>query len=210
MKLILLVALTAGISIQSSQKPESQTECPGHAANAQMNERGEKAMGFSQTATTHHFLLNAKGGVIQVEAKDSADAANRNEIRMHLGHIAKAFQSGDFDIPMFVHDTVPPGVPEMKRFRKKIQYSFEETPDGARVAISSANKEAVDAIHRFLRFQIKDPMTGDHFDDRCSFHTKPAQQVRHRRAPPPISRQRTRPVSPPVPNSKKRRRRVTR
>ncbi len=166
MKLILLIALTAGISIQSSQKPESQTECPGHAAHAQMNERGEKAMGFSQTATTHHFLLNAKGGVIQVEAKDSADAANRNEIRMHLGHIAKAFQSGDFDIPMFVHDTVPPGVPEMKRLRKKIQYSFEETPDGGRVLISSANKEAVEAIHRFLRFQIEEHKTGDPLDAR--------------------------------------------
>jgi hypothetical protein len=166
MKLILLIALTAGISIQSSQKPESHADCPMHAAHAQMNERGEKAMGFSQTATTHHFLLNAKGGVIQVEAKDSADAANRNEIRMHLGHIAKAFQSGDFDIPMFVHDTVPPGVPEMKRFRKKIQYSFEETPDGGRVAISSANKEAVEAIHRFLRFQIEEHKTGDQLDVR--------------------------------------------
>src|SRR5258708_19320537 len=129
MKLILLVALTAGISIQSSQKPESQTECPGHAAHAQMNERGEKAMGFSQTATTHHFLLNSNGGVIQVEAKDSADETNRNQIRMHLGHIAQAFKSGDFDIPMFVHDSVPPGVPEMKRLQKSIHYSFDEPPN---------------------------------------------------------------------------------
>src|SRR5580698_5275640 len=32
-----------------------------------------------------------------------------------MQHIAEAFQSGDFDIPMFVHDTVPPGVPEMKK-----------------------------------------------------------------------------------------------
>jgi len=99
MKLILLMALAVvGVSPQSSQKPESQTECPMRSAHTKMNERGEKGMGFSQTATTHHFLLNANGGV-----------------RMHLGHIAKAFQSGDFDIPMFVHDTVPPGVPKMKR-----------------------------------------------------------------------------------------------
>jgi hypothetical protein len=132
-----------------------------HAAHTQMNERGEKGMGFSQTATTHHFLLNANGGVIQVEAKDSADATNRNEIRMHLRHIAKAFQNGDFDIPMFVHDTVPPGVPEMKRLQINIQYSFEETPNGGRVVISSANKEAIEAIHRFLRFQVEEHKTGD-------------------------------------------------
>ncbi len=166
MKLILLIALTAGVSAQSNQKPESQTECPMHATYAQMNERGEKGMGFSQTGTTHHFLLNSNGGVIQVEAKDSADATNRNEIRMHLGHIAKAFQSGDFDIPMLVHDTVPPGAPEMKRLRKNIQYSFEEIPDGGRVVISSANKEAVEAIHRFLRFQIQEHKTGDQLDVR--------------------------------------------
>jgi hypothetical protein len=166
MKLILLIALTLGVFAQSSQKPESQPECPMHGTHTQMNERGEKGMGFSQTATTHHFLLNPSGGVIQVEAKDSADSTNRNQIRMHLGHIAKAFQSGDFDIPMFVHDTVPPGVPEMKRLRKDIQYSFEETTNGGRVVISSANKEALEAIHRFLRFQIEEHKTGDPMDVR--------------------------------------------
>ena len=166
MKLILLIALTLGVFGQPSQKPESQKECPMHATHTQMNERGEKGMGFSQTATTHHFLLNSIGGVIQVEAKDSADSTNRNQIRMHLGHIAKAFQSGDFDVPMFVHYTVLPGVPEMKRLRKDIQYSFAETPNGGRVVISSANKEALEAIHRFLRFQIEEHKTGDPMEVR--------------------------------------------
>jgi hypothetical protein len=48
--------------------------------------------------------LKADGGVIQVEAKNAADATNRDNIRIHLTHIATAFASGDFDIPMFVHD----------------------------------------------------------------------------------------------------------
>ena len=110
--------------------------------------------------------IELNGGVIQVGAKDSADSTNRNQIRMHLGHIAKAFQSGDFDIPMFVHDTVPPGVPEMKPLRKDIQYSLAETPNGGRVVISSANKEALEVIHRFLRFQIEEHKTGDPMDVR--------------------------------------------
>jgi hypothetical protein len=54
----------------------------------------------------------------------------------------------------------------MKRLRKNIQYAFEETPDGGRVVISSANKEAVEAIHRFLRFQIEEHKTGDPLDVR--------------------------------------------
>ena len=83
---------------------------------------------------------------------------------MHLQHIAQAFQSGDFDIPMFVHDTVPPGVPEMKRLRENIHYSFEETPKGGRVLISSSDQEALAAIHRFLQFQIEEHKTGDPLD----------------------------------------------
>jgi len=118
MKLILLIALTAGVFAQSNQKPESQSECPMHATHTQMNERGEKGMGFPQTATTHHFLLNSNGGVIQVEAKDSADATNRNEIRRHLGHIAKAFQSGDSMFRCLFTIPFRPGVPEMNGLRK--------------------------------------------------------------------------------------------
>ena len=132
-----------------------------HSAHTQMNERGEKGMGFSQTATTHHFYLNESGGIIQVEANESTDVTNRDDIRMHLRYIAHAFQTGDFDIPMFVHDMVPPGVPEMKRLQKHIRYLFEETPNGGRVVISSANAKALAAIHRFLQFQIEEHKTGD-------------------------------------------------
>ena len=164
MKLIFLVAFSIAAS-QSSQKPEAQ-EHPMRAAHAQMKERGESGMGFSQTATTHHFFLKANGGAIQVEANDSADAASRDNIRMHLAHIAKAFQSGDFDIPMFVHDTVPPGVPEMKSRRKHIHYSVEQTPNGGRVTISTSDNKARAAIHRFLRFQIEEHQTSDAIEVR--------------------------------------------
>ena len=171
-KLILAIPAYLAISValataqQSSNEPkpkpqDSEAVCPMHDAHSRMNERGEKGMGFSQTATTHHFLLKADGGVIQVESNSGTDATNRDNIRMHLTHIAQAFASGDFDIPMFVHDTVPPGVPEMKRLREKIRYSFEETPTGGRVVIATADKESLIAIHKFLRFQIDEHKTGD-------------------------------------------------
>ena len=151
---------------QTSNGPKQDTQtlpamCPMHGAHSQMDERGEKGMRFSQSSTTHHFFLRTDGGVIQVDAKDSADVTSRDEIRMHPGHVARAFQTGDFDIPMFVHDTVPPGVPEMKRLQKEIRYTFEESASGGRVVISSADKDAVVAIHSFLRFQIEAHKTGD-------------------------------------------------
>ncbi len=169
----LVVPFTLVVGQQSSnqqkEKPKSSGDmCPMHDAHMQgaqpstaMNERGEKGMGFSQTTTTHHFLMKSDGGVIQVEANDPTDANNRDNIRMHLAHIAQAFAKGDFDIPMFVHDTVPPGMPEMKRLRAKIRYSFEETPTGGRVIIATLDKESLEAIHQFLRFQIQEHKTGD-------------------------------------------------
>jgi hypothetical protein len=156
-------------SNQQKEKPKSfEDMCRMHEAHTQgavpataVNERGEKGMGFSQTTTTHHFLMKSDGGAIQVEANGLTDANNRDDIRMHLAHIAQAFAKGDFEIPMFVHDTVPPGVPEMKRLREKIRYSFAETPAGGRVILATSDKVALDAIHKFLRFQIEEHKTGD-------------------------------------------------
>jgi hypothetical protein len=84
---------------------------PTQDAHSQMEDRGQWAMGFSPTTTTHHFYLKQDGGVIQVEVNDSGDIANRTEIRMHLGHIARAFQVAEVDIPVFVHGQVAPEFP---------------------------------------------------------------------------------------------------
>jgi hypothetical protein len=174
----LIVSFTSVAAQQSSNQQEQITEsseatCPMHDAHshgsepsAALNQRGEKGMGFSQTATTHHFLIKPNGGVIQVEVNDPADTTDRDNIRRHLAHVAHAFRDGDFNIPMFVHDTVPPGVEEMKRLRDKIEYSFEETRAGGRVVIITANQESVAAIHKFLRFQIEEHKTRDPTEGR--------------------------------------------
>jgi hypothetical protein len=64
-------------------------------------------------------------------------------------------------MPMFIHGRVPPGVTEMKRLAAFISYSVEETPRGGRVLVTAADPQALDAVHRFLRFQIEDHRTGD-------------------------------------------------
>src|SRR5258708_38749512 len=45
-------------------------------------------------------------------------------------------------MPMFVHDRVLPGVPEMKRLATSIAYSVEVTPAGGRVLITTTNPGA--------------------------------------------------------------------
>ena len=160
----------AGAAQNNSDKQGNSKDCPMHEqhqasmpghADQDMNRRGEQGMGFSQQKTTHHFFLSKDGGVIQVTANAGDDKVSVEQIRRHFDHISRAFQSGDFNIPMFVHDQTPPGVPAMIKLKDTIRYKYEQIESGARVLISSDNAEAVDAVHQFLRFQITEHKTGD-------------------------------------------------
>ena len=150
-----ILVLAAAIQAQqaNTQTPEQQ-----HAA---MMKRGDEGMGFSHDKTTHHFLLLKDGGAIQVNVNDPKDDATRNHIRMHLSHVAEMFSAGDFDVPMFIHDTTPPGVPTMTKLHSEIHYHYQQTDSGGKIMIETANPKALEAVHEFLRFQIAEHKTGD-------------------------------------------------
>ena len=126
-----------------------QMSCPNHA---------EHAMGFSQSASKHTFRLFADGGAIEVR---SDDAATVDAIRQHLQMIAKEFAAGDFAKPKAVHDQVPDGAVTMQELRREITYAYSEVESGGRVRITTKNSRALEAIHAFLRFQIREHKTGD-------------------------------------------------
>lgn len=156
------VLLTGG----ALRADDSMHDCPMAAGSKSKHaegviERGDQGMGFDHAKTTHHFRLAPDGGAIEVTANSLADGASRDQIRLHLTHIAIMFAGGDFSVPMFVHDTIPPGVTAMKRLASAISYRFEEIAGGGRVVISTATDEGRDAVHDFLRFQITDHATGD-------------------------------------------------
>lgn len=123
--------------------------------------RGDHAMGFSHEATAHHFILWKDGGVIEVDVRKPTDTATRDKIRMHLSHVASMFTANSFDVPMFIHDRVPPGVPTMKERHSLIAYQFLPTRLGGQVRITTRDPKALQAVHAFLRFQIQDHRTGD-------------------------------------------------
>jgi len=132
-----------------------------HKHHEQMTSRGDSAMGFDAAKTTHHFLKNPSGGTVQVTANDPLDTASRGAIQHHLRLVARRFKEGVFDIPMFVHDQIPPGVPAMKRLKAEISYQYVATDRGGRLEIFTKNPEALSAIHDFLSFQIQEHHTGD-------------------------------------------------
>jgi hypothetical protein len=170
-----ILILAIGLSPSSVQeKPSAQASlCPMHLGNQSLAkdrrqegvvERGDEIMGFSHEKTTHHFRLYADGGSIEVEANQAEDAATRDQIRSHLGHIAAMFAAGNFQAPMLIHAQNPPGTEAMKRLRDRIQYQLGTTPQGARIRITTKDPEALRAVHEFLRFQISDHQTRDSLD----------------------------------------------
>ena len=108
----------------------AQTTTPSPtAANAQhaaeVDQRGDQGMGFSHAMTEHHFHLSPDGGSIEVESNSPDDAVSKEAIRQHMQKIAGMFAQGDFSLPMFIHDTVLPGVEVMKRLKDQIAYTAE-------------------------------------------------------------------------------------
>ena len=162
---VVLAVCIANAQYQKEKSPPTQPMSGmSDMQDQKMNERGDHVMGFDHTKTTHHFRLLADCGSIEVGANSPKDTESRDQIRMHLGHIARMFAAGNFKAPMLIHDQVPPGVPVMQKLKSNIEYKFEETEQGARIVISTNSPEALRAIHDFLRFQIKEHKTGDSLD----------------------------------------------
>lgn len=74
------------------------------------------------------------------------------------------FSAGNFNVPMFIHDTTPPGVPTMTKLHSEIHYQYQQTNKGGQIAIATTDPEALKAVHEFLRFQISEHQTGDRME----------------------------------------------
>lgn len=126
-----------------------------------MKQMAKEAMGFDQDKVIHHFKLLRSGGIIEVSAKDTQDETTRRQIRDHLTTVAKEFAEGEFKAPVATHAEVPPGVPEMRSRKDRIQYRYEETSNGGQVVIATKDRKALAAVHEFLKYQIREHATGD-------------------------------------------------
>jgi hypothetical protein len=161
MLLAVVVQLAVG---QHAQMPEGMSH-EEHLKEMQKDEalkkRGALAMGFDQDAATHHFRLSATGGAIEVVANNRADAQTIAAIRGHLRTIATEFAAGQFEKPVQTHAEVPPGVAQMRSNRDKIAYRYDDLPLGGVVRLETKDGPALDAIHAFLRYQIREHGTGD-------------------------------------------------
>jgi hypothetical protein len=163
-----ILSITTIVSLASGQDHPSMPPGVSHkehmkqmSKDAEMKKRGDAAMGFDQNKVSHHFHLTQTGGSIEVSVNQSVDADSRKQIRDHLRSISREFADGIFTSPAATHAEMPPGVPVMRERKLRIKYTYEETPDGARVIIGTADRAARTAVHNFLRYQIREHATGD-------------------------------------------------
>jgi TusA-related sulfurtransferase len=129
--------------------------------DAELKRRGAAAMGFDQENTAHHFRLSETGGAIEVVTNDPAADATIGFIRTHLKEIAADFSRGDFSKPFATHGEVPPGVRAMQERKNALAFRYEDLPGGGRVRITTSDANATNAVHEFLRYQIREHATGD-------------------------------------------------
>jgi hypothetical protein len=122
---------------------------------AGMQHRGKQAMGVDQNTSTHKFDALPDGGRIELQ-RDVDDTAGVTAIRAHIRAIAKAFKSGDFSTPEFVHMKTVPGTKVMAAKRAVITYEPHDLPRGAELRIRTADPAALAAIHDFMKFQRSD------------------------------------------------------
>jgi hypothetical protein len=129
--------------------------------DAALKQRGAAAMGFDQDKTSHHFVLTASGGRIEVVVKDPLDDESRVQVRSHLKQIATDFANGSFEKPFATHGEMPPGARTMRRRRAAISYTYTDMVAGGRVTIVAPDSTSTAAVHAFLRYQIREHRTGD-------------------------------------------------
>jgi len=123
--------------------------------------RGAEVMGVDQYTSTHRFDDLPDGGRIELQ-RNVDDAEGIATIRAHLQGIAAAFARGDFATPAMVHTREVPGTAVMRARSAAIRSEYRALPRGGEVRITTADPEALRAVHAFLAFQRHDHRAAGH------------------------------------------------
>ena len=149
----------------STPKPQATTQMHGmempanDSAFAEMQKRGQMAMGVDQYMSQHKFDVTADGGRIELQ-RGSPDSLDVAQIRAHMKLIQHAFAAGDFSTPAFVHMKNMPGTDVMAKKKDLITYTYGDLPLGAEVRISTRDPAAKAAITQFLSAQRMEHRAG--------------------------------------------------
>ena len=176
MKLTFSLALTLSLAVSAIALAEEKHPCPMHEKHQKKDpppaadgshEHGaavdarHDTFGMSHASSRHNFRLFTDGGAIELRALSETDLRTIAKIREHLSEIVSDFDEGDYSTPLFVHGYTPHGTETMARLTPKIEFRYADLPAGGRIRLTTNDREAVEAIHAFMKFQIVEHRTGE-------------------------------------------------
>jgi hypothetical protein len=160
------VSIAIGLAIPSVVAAQHDRHAAGQgqkdSAFHALQQRGKNVMGVDQYTSAHVFEALPAGGRIALQ-RELDDTAGVRIIRAHMMEVAQRFTAGDFSLSEAVHDTKDlPGVVQMRAARSAIRYTYRDLPRGGEVRLTTSEKDAIEAIHEFLRFQRRDHRSPGH------------------------------------------------
>ena len=96
------------------------------------------------------------GGVQDVVAKDPNDKDQIALIRMHIMQEANRFKTGDFSDPSALHGVDMPGIKTLEKGIEKVQVTYSQLDNGARITFETDDLKLLTAIHRWFGAQLSD------------------------------------------------------
>src|SRR5215475_6253745 len=91
--------------------------------------------------SSKRFLLDKKGGAIEVRTAHPDDQQTREAVRRELRNEARNW--------------IPFATAAMQRYKYQIKYLYEKTAQGGRIRIVAKSPEAVLAVQDFLRSKMR-------------------------------------------------------
>ena len=101
-------------------------------------------------AASHQFQTLPNGGIIEIQATDAAGIAH---VREHLAEVTAAFSATEPSAELVDHVRCMPGGATMLAKRSTLTLAYRELPRGAELRITTADAEALKAVHEFIAFQ---------------------------------------------------------
>jgi hypothetical protein len=150
-----LVLVAAGCG-DASNEPSPPTMSASADRQEEVAERGASVMPFDLERTTHRFAKTDSGGVQTVVADDPGDATQIRLIREHLRLEADEFRQGRFTDPARIHGQQMPGLADLRDSTGRIDVTYADTTDGARITYSTTEAQLVTALHAWFDAQVSD------------------------------------------------------
>jgi hypothetical protein len=140
----------------------AQTEMASvQAPRAEALSRNSQLLGFDLNKTNQHFYLYKNGGAIDISAKNIDDVGSIAAVRRYLEKQEKDFAKGDIELQKLVYPELPPSLLIIRKLKDEISFSYTSTDEGGALRMFTINNKARDAIHDYLKNEIKSNQTGD-------------------------------------------------